>query len=352
VRRGVNLPLTPKTAKMQATSINIQPVKNDSEAHNLRTKKLDYVKTELSSKNESWSCDKIETRLTKIKDDYFKNTGQQMQKKATPIREGVVVITEKTTMKDLQAFAAKIEESFGIKTIQIHLHQDEGHTKTGDMNNDWKPNLHAHMVFDWTEGNTGRTCKLHKHHMSEMQTILAETLGMERGKSSDTKHLNAIQFKNQAEEERKEQLQKEVSRIETIKTLKTGVIKGVERFSDMMGLSANDKAKMALERENLGLKEEVGKLKDQLGEVKYDYSDLKKQLKSKERAINHYRENGEKLENYTKQVKIELQNFGKILDLRNEKTINKLKGEFPMLYKELEKGVNPNKGKNLDNQKL
>lgn len=343
MRRGVNLPLTPKTAKMQATSINIQPVQSSSEAHNSRRKKLDYVKPELSHKNESWYGDKIETRLNKIKDDYFKNTGQQMQKKATPIREGVVVITEKTTMKDLQAFAAKIEESFGIKTIQIHLHQDEGHTKSGDMNNDWKPNLHAHMVFDWTEGNTGRTCKLHRHHMAEMQTILAETLGMERGKSSDTKHLNAVQFKNQAEEERKEQLQKEVSKIETIKTLKTGVIKGVERFGDMMGLSANDKAKMALERENLGLKEEVVKLKDQLGEVKYDYLDLEKQLKSKERAVDHYRENGEKLENYTKQVKTELQGFGKILDLGNEKSINKLKSEFPTLYKEFEKGISPNK---------
>jgi hypothetical protein len=35
-----------------------------------------------------------------------------------------------------------------------------------------------------------------------MQTITAESLGMERGVPSDVKHLNAVQFKVQAEEQR------------------------------------------------------------------------------------------------------------------------------------------------------
>ena len=43
------------------------------------------------------------------------------------------------------------------------------------------------MIFDWTDGETGRTRKLNKQDMAEMQTILAECLGMERGISSDRK---------------------------------------------------------------------------------------------------------------------------------------------------------------------
>lgn len=40
--------------------------------------------------------------------------------------------------------------------------------------------------------------------MAEMQTITAEVLGMERGKSSEKQHLSAIQFKIAAEEQRAE----------------------------------------------------------------------------------------------------------------------------------------------------
>ena len=80
----------------KATSINIQPIKANSELHNTREKTLDYVKSELSHLNESWQSDTIANRLQMIKDRYTKTTGQQMQKKATPIREGVVVINKDT----------------------------------------------------------------------------------------------------------------------------------------------------------------------------------------------------------------------------------------------------------------
>lgn len=66
------------------------------------------------------------------------------RKKATPIREGVIVISKSTTMDQLQEFAQKAEQKFGIKAIQIHMHKDEGHQGSQE----WKPNLHAHIVFD------------------------------------------------------------------------------------------------------------------------------------------------------------------------------------------------------------
>jgi hypothetical protein len=122
-----------------------------------------------------------------------------MQAKATPIREGVAVIKPDTTMADLRTFAERLEAGYGVKTLQIHIHRDEGHVEDGVF----KCNNHAHMVFDWINHGTGRSVKLNSQEMSEIQTLLADTLGMERGIKSDKKHLSAEQYKTvMAERER------------------------------------------------------------------------------------------------------------------------------------------------------
>ncbi len=185
---------------MATTSIHIKPCKiGSAEEHNRRLKHLDYVRADLTKLNENWTDGKsLSTHLEDIKRRYKATVGQNMQKKATPIREGVIVIKEDTTLRDVRAFARDCEIRWGIRALQISLHKDEGHEHNGE----WKPNLHAHIVFDWTDKTTGKSLKLSRQDMVEMQTILANTLQMERGKSSDLKHLDAIQYKNQKETER------------------------------------------------------------------------------------------------------------------------------------------------------
>lgn len=240
---------------MTVTSINIQPINNASEIHNKREKELSYVKSELSPLNEHYETDRISYRLADIKANYTKTTGQQFQKKSTPIREGVIVISPNTTMEHLKDFANKCEQRFGIKAFQIHIHRDEGHSKAKD----WKPNLHAHMVFDWTDKG-GRSIKLNRQDMSEMQTMLSDSLQMERGVSSDKKHLTALQFKTEAEEknliqlkeglELKEQqvlaIRAEINSIEAKKNAKLALSKASEKFGDMLGMTKNDKEKESL----------------------------------------------------------------------------------------------------------
>lgn len=182
---------------MAKTSINVRACNiGSAERHNLRSKELDYIRPELSYRNEQWVEMKIADVLEDIREKYKQHTGQSMQKKATPVREGVVMIEDGTTLQQLQEFAERIEERFGIHTFQIYTHKDEGASVWDGNSEAWKPNYHAHMIFDWTDGETGRTRKLNKQDMAEMQTILAECLGMERGISSDRKHLSAIQYKN------------------------------------------------------------------------------------------------------------------------------------------------------------
>lgn len=200
---------------MAKTSINVRACNiGSAERHNLRSKELDYIRPELSYRNEQWIEMKIADVLKDIMEKYKLHTGQSMQKKATPIREGIIVIEDNTTLRQLQDFAERIEERFGIHTFQIYTHKDEGASVWDGNNEAWKPNYHAHMIFDWTDGETGRTRKLNKQDMAEMQTILAECLGMERGISSDRKHLSAIQYKNMMETEKVAQIEKECRQIE------------------------------------------------------------------------------------------------------------------------------------------
>lgn len=231
----------------QQTSIHVQPVKGGSEQHNKREKVLDYIRPELSHLNGYWEKDTQASRLEAIKAKYLKTTGQKMQAKATPIREAVVVIKPKTTMGDLKKLSEAYRQRFGIDTFQIAIHKDEGYPK-----GEWKPNLHAHLVFDWTNQETGKSLKLNRQDMVEMQTITAEILQMDRGVSSDKQHLSAMQYKAFAEQaklsrlederERKERQMKEdlerfkvakarkEAAIDTAKTLSEGV-KGLFRQS-------------------------------------------------------------------------------------------------------------------------
>lgn len=321
---------------MNTTSINIQPVTAGSELHNHRLKKLDYVRPELEHLNQIWSISTIENRLEMIKENYTRTTGQSMQKKATPIREGVVVINENTTISDLKMFARKAEEKFGIKAFQIYIHRDEGHQKDGV----WKCNQHAHIVFDWTQAN-GKSCKLNKQDMAMLQTILSEELKMNRGVSSDAKHLSAIQFKNLKEEEKKLQLKQELKElsnqvsIEQTKTaVKTAVFKGAERFKDFLGVSINDEKKNELEREVTSLKAEIKQREREIHQLNLDKSRLRDAYKSEKEKSDYNLKIIEQLRSELLNFKTALKELGKLF---SKEQITKLTEILPIIGKHMAK---------------
>mgnify|MGYP005869274211 CR=1 FL=1 len=212
----------------QKTSINIKPCNIDSsEAHNKRTaeylanirKEKFYIRTDLMAGNEAWvSPDFGEATLTdrynQIAAMVKEKTGRAMQTKdrervnkktgkvtivrgSTPLKEGVVVIKEDTTMEQLQRFCEVCKQRWGITALQVFIHRDEGHYGIPGDNATWKPNLHAHIVWDWMNHDTGKSCKLDEKAMSEMQTVLAESLDMERGTSKEVtgkEHLERTDF--------------------------------------------------------------------------------------------------------------------------------------------------------------
>lgn len=223
---------------MSKTSIHIEPCKiGSSEQHNQRLKHLDYVRPDLSHQNERWvGVADLPAHLDNLKTLVKDKTGRSMQAKATPIREGVIVIKQDTTIAQLRGLADAIEQRWGIKTLQIYTHKDEGHT---DSDGSWKPNLHAHIVFDWVNHDTGKSIKLSKQDMAEMQTMVADCLEMVRGESSDITHLGAIQYKTQAEEQRLRTLKEKTMKEEQAREQAQAKAKEVEQKASKQIIADN-----------------------------------------------------------------------------------------------------------------
>jgi len=68
------------------TSINFKAVKTDSETHNFRRKTFDYIKKDLTEKNEYWIKDKISDRFKSIETYWKEKSGRKLQKNALPMR--------------------------------------------------------------------------------------------------------------------------------------------------------------------------------------------------------------------------------------------------------------------------
>lgn len=107
----------------------------------------------------------------------------------SPIREMCPPIKADTKIEDFDYFR-QWAERHRLNILRIDLHKDEGYydEETGEH----KMNYHAHVVGDFFDWETGKTIKLGKEVMSEMQTILAISLGMERGERKGVDSPNAM----------------------------------------------------------------------------------------------------------------------------------------------------------------
>ena len=181
---------------------------------NIGTSKI-YIVPELSADNEQWinpdfGNPDLQTHYDNIKRMVKEKTGRAMQEKererkgkngkiikvagCSPIREGVLLIKPDTTLADVKKFGEECQRRLGITPLQIFLHKDEGHWLSGQpeandresfqVGEKWfKPNYHAHIVFDWMNHDTGKSQKLNDNDMMEIQTLASDILSMKRGQS-------------------------------------------------------------------------------------------------------------------------------------------------------------------------
>ena len=276
------------------TSINFKVAKSDSEIHNFRKKSFDYIRKDLTHKNQYWMEQKIADRLLKIESYCKEKSGRKLQKNAMPIREAVVVIKENTTMQDLHNLSKRLEEELKIRVFQIAFHKDEGHFDKDTK--EWKPNYHAHLVADWQDLQTGKTLKHQSFHYSKMQDLAAECLEMERGISGSLARLEAVEFKIKKREEDLKILEERYNEIKTeLESKKSEDL--IVKESDFLGFQKikTDKTienyKKAIKTNNIQLlknKTELEFKEKQIAELKTKIESLKKEVflfKSKNSAL-------------------------------------------------------------------
>ena len=276
------------------TSINFKVAKSDSEIHNFRKKSFDYIRKDLTHKNEYWMEQKIADQIQKIESYCKEKSGRKLQKNAMPIREAVVVIKENTTMQDLHNLSKRLEEELKIRIFQIAIHKDEGHFDKETK--EWKPNYHAHLVADWQDLETGKTLKHQSFHYSKMQDLAAECLEMERGISGSLTRLEAVEFKIKKKEEDLKILEERYSQMQQEMESKRSE-ELIVKESDFLGFQKikTDKTienyKKAIKTNNIQLlknKTELESKEKQIVELKTNIESLKKEVsffKSKNSAL-------------------------------------------------------------------
>ena len=236
-----------------------------------------YVRTELSHNNESYVVPDLkgvtlQQHYDAIKAMVKQKTGRAMQEKkvtvigkngkpkerngSSPIRESVVNIKPDTTMADLKKYTEKVCQRWGVRAIQIHIHKDEGHYTNPDDPSTWQPNLHAHIIWDWMNHETGKSFKLGKKDMEELQDMAAETLEMERGKrKSETgaEHLERNDFIIQKQENQIEELQKSIAQ----EKAKIEKMAKSSMFDKMFNSNLSPSVRKAFEEKDEAHKEEL-----------------------------------------------------------------------------------------------
>ena len=268
-----------------------------------------YLIPQLVADNEHWINPRfgnydLQTHYDNIKQMVKAKTGRAMQEKererktnsgkiikvagCSPIREGVMLIKPDTTLEDVRRFGEECQERWGITPLQIFLHKDEGHWLGGEpppndnesfqIGGRWfKPNYHAHIVFDWMDHETGKSRKLNDDDMMQMQTLASEILSMERGQSkteTGKEHLERNDFiiekqraelqRIEAERQHKEhqidlaeqELKQVKSEIRTDKLKSVATDAATALASGVSSLFGSGKMK-SLERKNEDLRDEI-----------------------------------------------------------------------------------------------
>jgi hypothetical protein len=288
-----------------------------------------YVVPELSTNNEQWinpdfGTPELRTHYDNIKQMVKEKTGRAMQEKererkgkngkiikvagCSPIREGVLLIRPDTTLADVRKFGEECQRRWGITPLQIFLHKDEGHWLNGQPeaedresfkvgNRRFKPNYHAHIVFDWMNHETGKSRKLNDEDMAAMQTLASNILLMERGQAkavTGKEHLERNDFiikKQKAElqriEETKRHKEQQVSlaeqelkqvkaeiRTDKLKSAATDVATAIT--SGVGSLFGSGKLK-DLEQSNENLRHEIAKRDKGIDELKAKMQQMQEQ---------------------------------------------------------------------------
>ena len=172
--------------------------------------------------------------------------------------EAVVNLDEKHNLTDVKKVADFIQQKYHIQTCSIALHHDEGYK---DKDGTVKYNHHAHICFLTMDNGISTMRKIRSKELRQMQTDVAQLLGLERGKeNSKATRLDHKQYREKAKELERAELKhnQELAEVEQKQKQAEAVLSQVQ---PVLQTSVNEKKQLhgtvkQLQDEILSLKEQ------------------------------------------------------------------------------------------------
>lgn len=272
---------------MAISSANFQKAKSNSVAETTREFEAKYLlPKEHRGKNEFYNCGVDEKILFNQEVAKAERKGGRVPKLENSLWEGVINLNKKHTIEDVNRVGEHIAKKFNLHYTRGALHRDEGHiNEKGKV----EYNYHAHINFmTYKDGKQNwRLEFVNKEALRELQTEVAELLGMDRGEfNSKSVRANHRHFRVNAEEIKAE-------RIAVKEVLNTK-----EQLKDVK------KENSSLKGQNTKNKNEKEKLKEANKALEMQLKELNTQL---QKQLSN-REQHAKREALVKELKEELKN--------------------------------------------
>lgn len=126
--------------------------------------------TNLDRTEEFWQCDTSDDRYDTIMKDIVKVTGLSASKNMKPIREGVFLVNDDTTIDDLRKLAELIRKQYKIDCFQIAIE---------------RPSNTVHMLFDFNDRETAKSIVLNRSQHIALSAMILRCLHLPRPECSE-----------------------------------------------------------------------------------------------------------------------------------------------------------------------
>ena len=277
---------------MAKSSINFAKATKGAFRHNDRSEEPDYLlPKEYRLKNEvdltaKEAEEKIQFLYDEAKQNHIERTGQKLQ--STSYRwEAVINLNKEHTLEDVKKLTRDLEKETGFTSVQIAIHRDEGRIVKDKSNKDVPIyNFHAHVTFFTLDRETGTNLyrkDITKRDRNKIEKEILSKYNIEKGeaKSIQRKEFNKLVKDEIKKRGLKVMNSKRLSELQTLTAESLGMERGkvsVKEEAERLGVEHDKNPSQRLEhkqykqvqkdKELIKLKELKEKLKDAREELK------------------------------------------------------------------------------------
>lgn len=234
---------------MAKSSINFQKASAHWEKHNAREDEPSYLlPPKFRKANYFWRAEQSPQEIFKA--ELSKCSKGKRPRFENSHWEAVLNLNANHNEKDVERVAKYIAKTLNIIPVAIAIHRDEGH-----LNERERPvyNYHAHLNFITVKDGRQNWRKeyIKPETLRQLQTEVAELLGMERGKDkreTQVERLSAKQFKaaaKQTEAQSKAQRKELLAEIEKLRKAYAGQGYPKEFFRELSALKEDESLTLA-----------------------------------------------------------------------------------------------------------